>query len=53
MVELELCYLFEGKDHDGMAKISRDKLVIDLQEEIHQGWNNPIAKMLPSVTWSF
>ena len=44
MVELELCYLFEGKDHDGMAKISRDKLVIDLQEEIHQGWNKSYCK---------
>jgi hypothetical protein len=44
MAELELCCFFEGEDRYGMAKFSRDKLVVDLQEEIHKDWNKSYCK---------
>lgn len=44
MAELELFYFFEGEDCYGMARISRDKLVVDLQGEIQQDWNKSYCK---------
>jgi hypothetical protein len=44
MAELDLWYFFEGDDRYDMVSISSDKLVVDLQEEIHKNWNKSYCK---------